>query len=164
MTEKDNKSYSLKYFHILETLLRICDKYEVSEQDYTLHTLNYGKSVLVYNNFKRTKPIDQEHRELRTIQVTKSILSLINILNDLKRGEVLSEYDIIELDDIVNQVSEGESLKNEHIKKGNLVLCDGYINQIADIDYDDFKVKLVNSQDDVWFWESPSNVKKHNNQ
>lgn len=160
MTEKDKKSYSLKYFHILETLLRICDKYEVSEQDYTLHTLNYGKSVLVYNNFKRTKPIDQEHRELRTIQVTKSILSLINILNDLKRGEVLSEYDIIELDDIVNLVSEGEALKNEHIKKGNLVLCDGYINQIADIDYDDFKVKLVNSQDDVWFWESPSKCKK----
>jgi hypothetical protein len=161
MTEKDSKLYSLKYFHILETLLRICDRYEISEQD---HILDYGKSVLVYDNFKRAKPIDQEHRELRTIQVAKSVLSLINILNDLKRGEVLSEYDIIELDDIVNQVSEGESLKNEHIKKGNLVLCDGYINQIADIDYDDFKVKLVNSQDDVWFWESPSNVKKHNNQ
>jgi hypothetical protein len=161
MTEKDSKLYSLKYFHILQELLVICDRYEISEQD---HILDYGKSVLVYDNFKRAKPIDQEHRELRTIQVAKSILSLINILNDLKRGEVLSEYDIIELDDIVNLVSEGESLKNEHIKKGNLVLCDGYINQIADIDYDDFKVKLVNSQDDVWFWESPSNVKKHNNQ
>ena len=161
MTEKDSKLYSLKYFHILQELLVICDRYEISEQD---HILDYGKSVLVYDNFKRAKPIDQEHRELRTIQVAKSVLSLINILNDLKRGEVLSEYDIIELDDIVNLVSEGESLKNEHIKKGNLVLCDGYINQIADIDYDDFKVKLVNSQDDVWFWESPSNVKKHNNQ
>jgi hypothetical protein len=157
MTEKDKKLYSLKYFHILETLLRICDRYEISEQD---HILDYGKSVLVYDNFKRAKPIDQEHRELRTIQVAKSVLSLINILNDLKRGEVLSEYDIIELDDIVNLVSEGEHLKNEHIKKGNLVLCDGYINQISDIDYDDFKVKLVNFESDVWFWENPSLCKK----
>jgi hypothetical protein len=108
MTEKDKKLYSLKYFHILETLLRICDRYEISEQD---HILDYGKSVLVYDNFKRAKPIDQEHRELRTIQVAKSVLSLINILNDLKRGEVLSEYDEMELDDIVNLVSEGESFK-----------------------------------------------------
>lgn len=157
MTEKDKKLHSLKYFHILQELLVICDKYEISEQD---HILNYGKSVLVYDNFKRAKPIDQEHRELRRVQVAKSILSLLDILNDLKRGEVLSEYDETELDSIVNQVAEGEALKNEHIKKGNLVLCDGYINQIADIDYDDFKVKLVNSQDDVWFWESPSNCQK----
>tara|TARA_R110001592_G_scaffold67_4_gene438 strand:- start:5813 stop:6292 length:480 start_codon:yes stop_codon:yes gene_type:complete len=159
MTERDSKLYSLKYFYILKNLLSICDKYEISEQD---HILNYGKSVLVYDNYKRAKPIDKGHRELRRIQVAKSILSLVDILDDLKRGEVLSEYDIIELDDIVNQVSEGEILKNEHIKKGNLVLCDGYINQIADIDYDDFKVKLVNSQDDVWFWESPSKCKKAN--
>lgn len=157
MTEKDSKSYSLKYFHILETLLRICDRYEISEQD---HILNYGKSVLVYDNFKRAKPIDQEHRELRRIQVAKSILSLVDILDDLKKGEVLSKTDQTELKDIVGMLLEGEFLKNEHIKKGNLVLCDGYINQIADIDYDDFKVKLVNSQDDVWFWESPSNCKK----
>lgn len=157
MTEKDSKLYSLKYFHILQELLVICDRYEISEQD---HILNYGKSVLVYDNFRRAKPIDQEHRELRRIQVAKSVLSLIDILNDLKRGEVLSEYDEIELDNIVNQVSEGESLKNEHIKKGNLVLCDGYINQISDIDYDDFKVKLVNFESDVWFWENPSLCKK----
>jgi hypothetical protein len=157
MTEKDKKSYSLKYFHILETLLRICDRYEISEQD---HILNYGKSVLVYDNFKRAKPIDQEHRELRRIQVAKSILSLVDILDDLKKGEVLSKTDQTELKDIVGMLLEGEFLKNEHIKKGNLVLCDGYINQIADIDYDDFKVKLVNSQDDVWFWENPSKCKK----
>ena len=58
MTERDSKLYSLKYFYILKNLLSICDRYEISEQD---HILNYGKSVLVYDNYKRAKPIDQEH-------------------------------------------------------------------------------------------------------
>ncbi len=159
MTEKDSKLYSLKYFHILETLLRICDRYEISEQD---HILNYGKSVLVYDNFKRAKPIDQEHRELRRIQVAKSILSLVEILDDLEKGEVLSESDQSELKEIVGMLLEGELLKDTHIKKGNLVFCDGYLNFIADIDYDDFKVKLVNYENDVWHWESPSHCKKAN--
>ena len=157
MTERDSKSYSLKYFHILKNLLSICDKYEVSEQD---HILNYGKSVLVYDNFKRAKPIDKGHRELRRIQVAKSILSLVDILDDLKRGEVLSDYDKGELEEVVSMMLEGELLKDTHIKKGKLVLCDGYINQITDIDYDDFKVKLVNCENDIWFWESPSKCKK----
>lgn len=160
MTEKDSKLYSLKYFHILQELLRICDKYEISEQD---HILNYGKSVLVYDNFKRAKPIDQEHRELRRIQVAKSILSLVDVLGDLEKGEVLSESDQTELKEIVGMVLEGEFLKDTHIEKGNLVLCDGYINQIVDIDYDDFRVKLINFENDVWFWERPSLCKKHNN-
>lgn len=157
MTEKDSKLYSLKYFHILQELLGICDKYEISEQD---HILNYGKSVLVYDNFKRAKPIDQEHRELRRIQVAKSILSLLDILDDLEKGEVLSESDQTELKEIVGMVLEGEFLKDTHIEKGNSVLCDGYINQIADIDYDDFRVKLVNFENDVWHWERPSKCKK----
>tara|TARA_Y100000389_G_scaffold189402_1_gene213110 strand:+ start:2364 stop:2843 length:480 start_codon:yes stop_codon:yes gene_type:complete len=159
MTEKDSKSYSLKYFHILQELLVICDRYEISEQD---HILDYGKSVLVYDNFKRAKPIDQEHRELRRIQVAKSILSLVDVLDDLKREEVLSEYDKEGLKEVVSMMLEGELLKDTHIKKGNLVLCDGYINQITDIDYDDFKVKLVNFENDIWFWESPSKCKKSN--
>ena len=157
MTEKDSKLYSLKYFHILQELLVICDRYEISEQD---HILNYGKSVLVYDNFKRAKPIDQEHRELRRIQVAKSVLSLVDILDDLEKGEVLSKTDQTELKDIVGMLLEGELLKDTHIKKGKLVLCDGYINQITDIDYDDFKVKLVNCENDIWFWESPSKCKK----
>ncbi len=157
MTEKDSKLYSLKYFHILQELLVICDRYEISEQD---HILNYGKSVLVYDNFKRAKPIDQEHRELRRIQVAKSVLSLVDILDDLEKGEVLSKTDQTELKDIVGMLLEGELLKDTHIEKGNLVLCDGYINQIADIDYDDFRVKLVNFENDVWFWERPSKCKK----
>ena len=159
MTEKDSKLYSLKYFHILQELLVICDRYEISEQD---HILNYGKSVLVYDNFKRAKPIDQEHRELRRIQVAKSILSLLDILDDLEKGEVLSESDQTELKEIVGMVLEGEFLKDTHIEKGNSVFCDGYLNLIADIDYDDFKVKLVNYENDVWHWESPSNCKKAN--
>ena len=159
MTEKDSKLYSLKYFHILQELLGICDKYEISEQD---HILNYGKSVLVYDNFKRAKPIDQEHRELRRIQVAKSVLSLVDILDDLEKGEVLSKTDQTELKDIVGMLLEGELLKDTHIEKGNSVFCDGYLNLIADIDYDDFKVKLVNYENDVWHWESPSNCKKAN--
>ena len=159
MTEKDSKLYSLKYFHILQELLVICDRYEISEQD---HILNYGKSVLVYDNFKRAKPIDQEHRELRRIQVAKSVLSLVDILDDLEKGEVLSKTDQTELKDIVGMLLEGELLKDTHIEKGNLVFCDGYLNLIADIDYDDFKVKLVNYENDVWHWESPSNCKKAN--
>ena len=39
MTEKDSKLYSLKYFHILQELLVICDRYEISEQDHELHAL-----------------------------------------------------------------------------------------------------------------------------
>ncbi len=159
MTEKDSKLYSLKYFHILETLLRICDRYEISEQD---HILNYGKSVLVYDNFKRAKPIDQEHRELRRIQVAKSILSLVEILDDLKKGEVLSESDQSELREIVGMLLEGELLKDTHIRRGKMVYCDGMDYTISDIDYDDFKVKLVNYENDVWHWESPSHCKKSN--
>ena len=115
---------------------------------------------MVYDNFKRAKPIDQEHRELRRIQVAKSVLSLVDILDDLEKGEVLSESDQTELKEIVDMLLEGEFLKDTHIEKGNLVLCDGYINQIADIDYDDFRVKLVNFENDVWFWERPSKCKK----
>ena len=74
MTEKDSKLYSLKYFHILEGLLDICDKYEISEQD---HILKYGKSASVCHNYKGTKIVDQEHRDLKRIQVAKSILSLV---------------------------------------------------------------------------------------
>ena len=41
MTEKDSKLYSLKYFHILETLLRICDRYEIiAGQSYCIKKRN----------------------------------------------------------------------------------------------------------------------------
>lgn len=159
MTEKDSKLYSLKYFHILQELLVICDKYEISEQD---HILNYGKSVLVYDNFKRAKPIDQEHRELRRLQVAKSILSLVDILDDLEKGEILSESDQSELKEIVDVLLEGEFLKDTHIKKGKMVYCDGMAYTISDIDYHDFTVKLVDVESDTFFWEKPTLCKSSN--
>jgi len=159
MTEKDSKLYSLKYFHILQELLVICDKYEISEQD---HILNYGKSVLVYDNFKRAKPIDQEHRELRRIQVAKSVLSLVDILDDLEKGEVLSESDQSELKEIVGMLLEGEVLRDTHIRKGKMVYCDGMAYTLSDIDYHDFTVKLVDVESDTFFWEKPTLCKSSN--
>ena len=159
MTERDSKMYSLKYFHILEGLLDICDKYEISEQD---HILKYGKSASVCHNYKGTKIVDQEHRDLKRIQVAKSILSLVDILNDLKKGEVLSEIDQSELNDIVGMLLEGEVLRDTHIKKGKMVYCDGMAYTISDIDYHDFTVKLVDVENDTFFWEKPTLCKSSN--
>ena len=156
MTEKDKKYMSLKYLMILDELLKIADKYEITYPD---HKVNYGKAVLVFTNFVKEKPTDEEHRKLRRIQVQKSVDAMIDVLTTIEEGE-MSDSDKEEFDEICSQVLEGEALKNKHIQKGKLVLCDGYVNQIADIDYDDFRVKLINFENDIWFWEKPSLCKK----
>ena len=81
MTERDKKYMSLKYLMILDELLKIADKYEITYPD---HKVSYGKAVLVFTNFVKEKPTDEEHRKLRRIQVQKSVDAMIDVLTTIE--------------------------------------------------------------------------------
>lgn len=151
MTETEKKYMAVKYFHILGTLLKMVDKYEIASPD---HRLAYGKSALVFQNITQEEVVDEEHRKLRRVQVECSIDSMIEVLTTIEEGE-MSDYDKQEFDEICSQVLEGEALKSSHIGKGKMVLCNGLVYQITDIDYDDFTIKLEDLDSGVKFWEKP---------
>jgi len=96
MTEKDKKYMSLKYLIILNELLKIADKYEITYPD---HKTNYGKAMMVFANFVKEKPTDEDHRKLRRIQVQKSVDTMIDVLTTIEEGE-MSDSDKKEFDEI----------------------------------------------------------------
>lgn len=157
MTEFGKKYMAFKYFNILETLLKICDKYEITYPD---HKLSYGKSALVFQNITNEKCKNEEQKKLRRILVEKSVNSIVDVLTTIEGEGKLSELDKKEFDEICSQLLEGEELKSNHIKKGKMILCDNLVYQITNIDYDDFTIMLEDFDNDIKFWEKPTNCKK----
>tara|TARA_B110000503_G_C7169675_1_gene423703 strand:- start:4674 stop:5150 length:477 start_codon:yes stop_codon:yes gene_type:complete len=154
--EQHKKRMGFVNFQILESLLSIVEKYEITNSD---DILNYGKSAFVFQNFTKIIPKDEEHRVLRRTQINQSVNGLIDVLNNIEGEGNLSNLDKDEFDEIYSQILEGKELGKKHIGVGKFVVCDNLIYQITDIDYHDLTIKLQDIESDTWFWEKPTNCK-----